>query len=105
MSHTESRKALESMVVDRLIKQVEELREDKNKNYKIILELMDDLTVAKNALRFYAEGKTNGVVAKVGERSEFGCGCCSGVGKEDGFDFDRDVVGLTAREALKKIRN
>lgn len=38
-------------------------------------------------------------------RREFGCGCCTGTNDVEGdCDYDSNVKGLTAREALTKYR-
>lgn len=56
----------------------------------------------KDALEFYAKGK--GLEHEYDTpdlRREFGCGCCAGTNDSEGMlDFDRAVIGLTAREAL-----
>lgn len=71
----------------------------------IIRKYQSDLAIAVEALDFYAKGKTNSNEATHGERMEFGCGCCAGVyDSENGTDYDGDVIGQTAREALAKIR-
>jgi hypothetical protein len=57
------------------------------------------------ALRFYAKAdRPRDYDYTPGMRLEFGCGCCAGVVNEKGEnDFDKDVQGLTAREALEKF--
>lgn len=54
------------------------------------------------ALKFYAQGKLNSNDdLPEGTRLEFGCGCCTGTLDAEGLNnYDHDVIGLTAREAL-----
>jgi len=54
------------------------------------------------SLQFYAQGRLHHDTPNV--RLEFGCGCCVGNNDNNGDnDYDKDVAGLTAREALEKF--
>lgn len=57
----------------------------------------------EKALRYYAEGNISDD-GEPGERREFGCGCCAGtLVMDDDYvttEYDKSVIGLTAREAL-----
>jgi hypothetical protein len=63
----------------------------------------------REALEFYGKGRehSNEVKETKGHRIEFGCGCCSGTvdnGYYDGsHDFDKSVIGETARSALAAV--
>lgn len=63
------------------------------------------LQIAIKALEFYSKPNHPGRSdAFPGERYEYGCGCCAGIADKNGDnDFDANVKGLTAREALEKI--
>lgn len=57
------------------------------------------------ALEFYANGPKPYDEQENGDRLEFGCGCCAGIADDIGSsDHDEEVMGLTAREALKEYR-
>lgn len=84
------------------------------KNDQKILQLCDAyekqteiIAEAKKALEFYSKPLDAGKGHPKGTHIEFGCQCCSGIIEEDNgiVDHDRDVCGLTAREALQKIRS
>lgn len=81
----------------------EELCEENKLLKEEIARLKSQVDVARTALEFYANGRDIGDVA--GVRKEFGCGCCAGIkGGPDGTDeYDKDVIGLTAREALAAL--
>jgi len=68
--------------------------------------LLEDLETACAALEFYSAPKHPGKDWPKGTRIEFGCGCCAGTIEEDKgiSDYDKSIVGATAREALNKIR-
>lgn len=71
----------------------------------MIKELEAKLAIAIEALEYYAKGSLYPLNFKPGMLSEFGCGCCAGRVDEDStIDPDSSVVGLTAREALQKIK-
>lgn len=67
-----------------------------------IPKLFDRIDKLEAALKFYAQGKLNSNDdLPEGTRLEFGCGCCAGLINAEGMsDYDSDVIGLTAREAL-----
>ncbi len=54
----------------------------------------------KAALEFYSK-PILASKGKPGDRIEFGCGCCAGViNEKEENDYDNNIIGLTAREAL-----
>lgn len=63
-----------------------------------VLVLIELVRKKDEALQFYAHPKKD---LKPGDRNEFGCSCCAGTIDSDGIcDHNRNIVGLTAREAL-----
>jgi len=72
----------------------------------MITRLEEENARFRAALEFYAKGRPKSTYDhEVGQRDEFGCGCCAGtyVKQKDGdadLDYDKSVQGRTAREAL-----
>lgn len=76
----------------------QEAEEDALNNMPRVLDMLEK---AREALQFYAKGRPDRNAPNT--RMEFGCGCCSGITDENGdTEYDSEVIGLTAREALKE---
>lgn len=58
----------------------------------------------RETLEFYAAPKSPSKAWPKGTRIEFGCRCCVGIIEQENgsVEYDSDICGLTAREALAK---
>lgn len=68
--------------------------------------LLDIIEVQREALEWYASGGKDDDKEQIGYVNEFGCGCCVWRMKaEDDLDYDSDLQGFRAREALEKAES
>ncbi len=96
------REALANQEHVETLKEERNLAEQKWGDYQVeIIKIAKERDDYREALKFYAES----ILAhegKPGDRIEFGCGCCGVINEQDENDYDREVIGLTAREVLAK---